>query len=173
MSTYIHKSFSQTETQEFFKTSCIKFKKSSNDIMEVNSGDLEANFSLNYNASADVTIYVFNPYNQLIFKNNTYSTDMEKKYHVLVLNETVDLTVKYPNIHDFGKFTIMVICSEKQFNKTLKLIVNEKPKVSIENVYSLVGRPVSVTCRVTGYPKPHITWGEKKFIFIFFFLNYL
>lgn len=152
---------SESKTLLFVMNAFETFEKAVNDDIIVNSGDRQAKLSINYNATTDAIVYIYKPDNQLIISvDDMFSTNKDKKFTVLILNETVELTVEYPNIHDFGDYTFMVMCAGKQFKKIVRLIVNEKPNVSPENVYSRIGKPVSFKCKATGYPKPHITLGE-------------
>lgn len=151
---------SESKTLMFTKNALATFEKEENDeIVIVNSGDRQAKLSVNYNAKSDTIVYVLTPNNQpIISMDDMYSTNNDKKYTVLFLDKTVELIVEYPNILDSGDYTITVICAGIQLNKIVKLIVNEKPTVSIDNVYSHIGNPVSVKCKATGYPAPDITW---------------
>lgn len=153
---------SVTKTLNFIKEAKVTFENILSDTIEVSENSPEAKFSVKYIATASATIYIFNVKNKLISKDNKYAKDMDKKYNALVHDNRIDFTVISPTYDDSGKFTIMAECAGKNFNKTLILIVGNKPTVIIDNAYVYVhtNETAKILCRVTSYLESNLTCGK-------------
>lgn len=99
----------------------------------------------------------------LDFNNATVfaiNVNMNKnKYDVRFLVYNILFGIKTPHMEDFGKYTFIAICGGKNYTLILNLIVNKKPTVSVQNIFTRSTKPVSLTCTVISYPKAFIFWG--------------
>ena len=71
------------------------------------------------------------------------------------------------DVTDAGNYTVVASNHKGKQMLTLELVVYDKPvvKIYVEEYYKINERK-NVTCRVTGYPPPRITWQFKKCDFV-------
>lgn len=93
-----------------------------NPIITLDKGKKQAVFLIEYTAFPSATFFMYNPNDEKI------SSDMDVmnrvKYDVQIDDKKVKFIVKYPDINDFGTYTLVATTVGESFNKTLKLIVN-------------------------------------------------
>ena len=98
-----------------------------NPVISVERGKKQAQFLIDYTAFPSATFYLFNP------KNEQVSSDQDvmdrKKYDVEITPERFKFKVKYPDLTDFGNYTIVATTVGRNFTTTVKLIVSGKIKV--------------------------------------------
>jgi hypothetical protein len=147
---------SVTKTLTFVDEPMVKLKPDNSEI-KTRKSKKQAKFNINYEAYPDATFYIFNPKDEQISANN--SVMRHEKYKVEILSDVIEFAVKYPDIHDFGTYTILASSVGKNFTTSVRLVVSEKPTVDIDDAYVLLGESVNMTCRVIAYPEATITWG--------------
>lgn len=95
---------------------------SSNRVIFVDKGKKQAQFLIEYTAFPSATFYMYDP------KNEQISSDMDvmnrKKYDVIIDEHTVKFKVKYPDITDFGNYTLVATTVGKNFTTTVELFVS-------------------------------------------------
>lgn len=151
----------------------------SNPVISVDRGKKQAQFLIEYKAFPSATFYLYNP------KNEQISSDQDvmdrKKYDVEITPEQLKFKVKYPDLTDYGNYSIVATTVGRNFTTSVKLIVSgeintffslvirilkvkrdflvsDKPTVSMEDVYVMAGEEVHMVCKVLAYPRAEITW---------------
>lgn len=148
---------SNTKTLTFVDEPVVTFKPENPEI-KLSKGKKQARFLINYKAYPEATIYIFNPKNEQISAD--HDVMKREKYDVKIGEEEIRLSLKHPDVHDYGTYTILASSAGKNFTTTVKLTVSERPTVYIEDAYVLANEPVNMICRVIAYPVATVSWGE-------------
>ena len=138
----------------------------------------QSQFSIDYTAYPTADFYLYNPLNELIASG----TDVldRKKYGVTLSAYSYKFKISYPDLNDYGNYTLIASTLGKNFSTSVKLIIFgkmkenfaqarfanvptilfqlDKPTVSMEDVYVQAGEEVQMICRVIAHPKAEITW---------------
>lgn len=95
-----------------------------NPVINVERGKKQAQFLIEYTAFPSATFYLYNP------KNEQVSSDQDvmdrKKYDVEITPDRFKFKVKYPDLTDFGNYTIVATTVGQNFTTSVKLIVSGK-----------------------------------------------
>lgn len=95
---------------------------SSNRVIYVDKGKKQAQFLIEYTAFPSATFYMYDP------KNGQISSDMAVmnriKYDVIIDEHTIKFKVKYPDITDFGNYTLVATTVGKNFTTSVELFVS-------------------------------------------------
>lgn len=118
------------------------------------------NFISSYSTTTTTIMIMKNLNNEKI--SNGHDIFNRTKYDVKIQDEKVELTIKQPDINDFGNYTILATSVGKKFSTSVMLIVKTKPVVAVKDVYVVKGQPINVTCTVTGYPASIVSWSKYK-----------
>lgn len=132
-----------------------------NPVIHTKTGKTQAKFIIHYDSVTRIIIQIINPRDELISVDNDIIN--REKYDVKITNDEIQLIIKYPNIDDFGNFSILTTSAGRNFNTSVRLIVKDKPTVSIETFFIMDGHPVIMTCKVKGFPAANISWGENSY----------
>lgn len=118
------------------------------------------NFISSYSTTTTTIMIMKNLNNEKI--SNGHDIFNRTKYDVKIQDGKVELTIKQPDINDFGNYTILATSVGKKFSTSVMLIVKTKPVVTVKDVYVVKGQPINVTCKVTGYPASIVSWSKYK-----------
>lgn len=93
-----------------------------NPIISAERGKKQAQFLIEYTAFPSASFYVYNP------RNEQVSSDQDvmdrKKYDVDITRDSFKFKVKYPDLTDFGNYTIVATTVGQNFTTSVKLIVS-------------------------------------------------
>lgn len=131
-----------------------------NGVLSINKGKKQARFLINYSAFPEPIMFIFNPRNEQISAD--HDVMQREKYDVKIEDQQIRFAIKYPDINDFGNYTIIASSAGKNFSTSVRLIVREKPTVHIEDAYVRANEAVNMVCRVIAFPVATISWGNKK-----------
>lgn len=148
---------SVVKTLTFVDEPIVTFKPENPEI-KINKVKKQARFVINYKAFPEATIYIFNPKNEQI--SSDHDVMKREKYDVNISDEEIQFSLKHPDIHDFGNYTVLASSAGKNFTTTVRLTVSEKPTVYMEDAYVMANEAVNMICRVIAYPKATVSWGE-------------
>lgn len=149
-----------------------------NPMIRVDKGKKQAQFLIEYTAYPSATFYFYDPRGEQI------SSDMDvmnrNKFDVTIEEQKNQLKfkVKYPDLNDFGNYTLVATTVGRNFTTEVQLIVfgeeiresrdkdnpnilfnrTDKPTVSMEDAYVMAGEEVHMLCRVLAYPPADISW---------------
>lgn len=89
-------------------------------------GKKQAQFLIEYKAFPSATFYLYNPKNEQI----SCDTDVmdRTKYDVILSPEVFKFKVKYPDLNDYGNYTIVATTVGRNFTTSVKLIVSGEIK---------------------------------------------
>lgn len=91
-------------------------------LITVDRGKKSSNFLIYYKAYPPASFYVYDPRNEQI------SSDMDvmnrNKYDVVIDLEKIQFRVKYPDLNDFGNYTIVATTVGVNFSTSVKLVVS-------------------------------------------------
>lgn len=89
-------------------------------------GKKQAQFLIDYIAFPTAAFYLYNPKNEQV----SCDTDVmdRKKYDVIITRETFKFKVKYPDLTDYGNYTIVATTLGRNFTTSVKLIVSGEIK---------------------------------------------
>lgn len=137
--------------------------KSVNRSIEVNAGEIDfVKFLINYKASPMPVFKVINQAGKVIFISDNIMPN-KTKYDVEIDETTIELTIKNPDIDDFGQYRFLASYEHLDSLKTkVTLIVNKKPILNFIEVFIREDdpNPNIMKCFVKGYPKANISWSE-------------
>lgn len=85
-------------------------------------GKKQAQFLIDYKAFPSATFYLYNPKNEQICSDSDVMD--RKKYDVVVTPETFKFKVKYPDLNDYGNYTLVATTVGRNFTTSVKLIVS-------------------------------------------------
>lgn len=93
-----------------------------NPIISIDRGKKQAQFLIDYKAFPSVKFDLFNP------KGDHICSDMNvmhrEKYDVEITSERFKFKVKYPDLNDFGNYSLVATTVGKNFSTSVKLIVS-------------------------------------------------
>lgn len=98
--------------------------KPNNPIIKTEQGKKQAVFLIEYTAFPSATFFVYNPNNEQISSDEDVMD--RTKYNVKIDADQLKFTVKYPELNDFGNYSLVATTVGKNFTTTLKLIVSGK-----------------------------------------------
>lgn len=100
------------------------------------------------------------PYQIIWFKNG---------YEIFRQNLLSDLRIDHVERNDSGLYTCMVYNrlqnnSTRNGSSTIELVVQSRPilETTYSKIAAEIGQAVTLTCRVSGQPKPKITWKRNE-----------
>jgi hypothetical protein len=111
-----------------------------NNTIVVEKGKNQTLFEVDFQASSTAFFTLYSP------RNETLSDNMKvmdpSKYDVTIVNARFILNIKFPNINDFGEYTVVATTAGKSFTIILNLIVSGKllAASNILKFYSFVDR---------------------------------
>lgn len=91
-------------------------------VIEVDKGRKQAAFLVDFIAYPQASFKVYNPNGEPI--SNDHDVMDRLKYGVVLTEDTIKLVVKYPDISDFGEYTIVATTAGLNFSTVLRLIVS-------------------------------------------------
>lgn len=94
-------------------------------------------------------------------KNELMQEIPGKKYNITQTSDSFKLIIQDIELADSGVYSLKAFNGlyEKEFNITI--IIEDKPKVTLQNVYVKVGEEAIVSCDSYGYPTSAISWSFK------------
>ena len=162
-------------TEPYVKLSSITDK------VETKFGKKQVTFMVEYDAFPSPTFHWYNNYNEKI--SNEAMVLKKDKYDVKINVDTVKLTIKSPDLADFGFYTLEA-STMSGIKETIKLkllvsgkkiillsierdiefeicCIKDKPTVVMEEAYIQPGEEVTMSCLCVGYPAALITWSFR------------
>lgn len=94
--------------------------------VSIDRGKKQVQFLISYTAFPSATFYLYNPKNELICSDKDVMD--RKKYDVDITPENYKFKVKYPDLTDYGNYTIVATTVGRNFTTSVKLIVSGEIK---------------------------------------------
>lgn len=120
---YHNNTNSAISTMTFVSEPVIKLTPT-NPIIKTERGKKQAAFLIDYTAFPSATFFIYNPNNEQI--SNDESVMDKTKYGVTVNKDSLKFVVKYPELTDFGNYTVVATTVGKNFTTSVKLVVSGK-----------------------------------------------
>lgn len=98
-----------------------------NEHVKSEKGRKQAAFSVDYEAFPPATFYIYNPQGEQISSDESVMN--RQKFDVVITDRSIRLSVKRPDINDFGNYTIVGSTVGQNFSTTLSLTVSGELKI--------------------------------------------
>lgn len=106
-----------------------------NPVINVDRGKKQSQFLIDYSAFPSATFYLYNP------KNEQVACDQDvmdrKKYDVEIAPDRFKFKVKYPDLTDYGNYTIVATTVGRNFTTSVKLIVSGEMRIFLAKSFTL------------------------------------
>lgn len=98
-----------------------------NSVINVDRGKKQVQFLIDYTAFPSATFYLYNPKGEQICSD----TDVmdRKKYDVEITSDRFKFKVKYPDLNDYGNYTLVATTVGQNFSTSVKLIVSGEIRI--------------------------------------------
>lgn len=120
---YYNNTNSVIATMTFVSESVINLHPT-NDFISIDKGKKQAQFLIEYTAFPSAAFFFYDPRNEQI------SSDMDvmnrQKYDVEIKSDQIRFKVKYPDLNDFGNYTLMARTAGRNSTTSLRLVVSGK-----------------------------------------------
>lgn len=95
-----------------------------NSLIEVQKGKKQSQFLIEYTAYPTASFYLYDTKNTMISSNTDVMN--REKYDVIIDKDQLKFKIKYPNINDYGNYTLVASTVGVNFTTSLKLVVSGK-----------------------------------------------